>query len=276
MGGYPTPFSPQEIKLIEAGLGYVNRDSGPVQLDETLAHCAISANCREELVAHTQNLSRWTTSNDALGRQWESQFAWGILTTFGGSFTKLNKFLVFHKAFEKIGELKCTVIAVQNMLGEYVATRSSWNSGPCVQVGYHAGTAKEFLDALNQGGGATFFFPDDRCRPDLIFFLLVENGKIIEVHVQCKFTTGTNGAVRSGTWEDAKKSLDLSKTYMKYDSVVRLRCLFVFCPGTLIHDVFFQLLYVGKKICSLEPSWPSNSSRARQDATRDTRRLRTT
>lgn len=288
MGGYPTSLTLQDIKIIEAGLGYVSRDSttveelGPVHLDETLAHCALSANRRPKLAVHTQNLSRWATSNDTLGRLWESQFAWGVVNTFGDGFTELKKLLVFHKSFEWLGERNFRLIGVQNVLGEYVATTASWQSGSCVQLGYHASTAEELLNALKNGGGATFFFPDDKCRPDLIFFLLEEEfGKIVEVHVQSKFTSGTNGAVRSGTFKDAVESLDLDKVYMQFNRKVRVPRPFLstwICPGIAIHDTYtcFHFFYVGEEVCFRDLSWPRDSPRTREDAARETRRLRTT
>ena len=178
MGGFPTALDLHDIKLIEAGLAYVDRDSstigdlGPVRLDETLAHCGLSAGRRKEMSTHTQNLSRWATANDTLGRQWESQFAWGVMDTFGDDFAELGKLLVFHEPFKWLEQRKFRLIAVQNVLGDYVATKVSWDMGPCVQLGFYAHDAPSLCQALKDGGGTTFFFPDNNFHPDMVFHLL--------------------------------------------------------------------------------------------------------
>ncbi|KAF8656140.1 hypothetical protein AX16_002742 [Volvariella volvacea WC 439] len=219
----PASLGQDEISFVEYGFArFVDSQTQQIAVNEPLALLAAT----QHFIFSDSSVHKFFSdkvgshSNEGLGNGFESYIAYGIQLAFAKK-RRLSEVFTFHKHKPVWAGYMAELVAIHRRpSSSWGGTEGAYEIGPvsypksfCASatLGFNAKGVEETLSWLNHEKQAPICFPHRCMGPDMLFVLRLQDGSLIWVAVQAKFSNGvdSNGSkqLRKTMLEDAVKKV---------------------------------------------------------------------
>lgn len=193
----PTTLGKDEATYVEYGFArFVDSETKTVAVDEPLVLLAathwINANHRTSYKFFAKQINQHDPSSNGF----ENYVAFCIDMIFSNK-RRINEVFHFSGSAPSWTTHEAELVALHHTSVDFIeqsTVRNFYFSGPSVTLGTNAKSPEDTSAWLQHDSQAPFCFPHISMGPDLIFVLrLVEDGSLIWVALQAKYSLGRNG-----------------------------------------------------------------------------------